>query len=246
MSSFFDYIKFSDKKGDGGKSDFPPSPFFLRGQIAIIRTMLELLFLPVLFFSVIVHEVAHGYAALRLGDDTALHLGRLTLNPGPHIDPVGTILLPLFLFITNAGFLIGWAKPVPVNPYNFVNPRQDFAKVGAAGPLSNVALAILSAMMLTILNLSGLMRSFSLVAELLQYSVFINILLAIFNLIPIPPLDGSRILSAMLPAETAYKYDRMMRFGPFLTLIIIWMFWPFIFTIVRTIEGAILTVALSI
>ncbi|MBU2527971.1 MAG: site-2 protease family protein [Candidatus Omnitrophota bacterium] len=208
--------------------------------------MLELLFLPILFFSVIVHEVAHGYAALRLGDETALYSGRLTLNPIPHIDPVGTIILPLFLFITNAGFLIGWAKPVPVNPYNFVNPRQDFAKVGAAGPLANIALALISAMLLTIINLAGLMTSFELIAGLLQYSVFINILLAVFNLIPIPPLDGSRILAAVLPYDKAYKYERMMRFGPFLTLIVLWMFWPVIFTIVRTIAGTILSVALSI
>jgi len=202
--------------------------------------------LPILFFSVIVHEVAHGYAALRLGDETALYSGRLTLNPIPHIDPVGTIILPLFLFITNAGFLIGWAKPVPVNPYNFVNPRQDFAKVGAAGPLANIALALISAMLLTIINLAGLMTSFELIAGLLQYSVFINILLAVFNLIPIPPLDGSRILAAVLPYDKAYKYERMMRFGPFLTLIVLWMFWPVIFTIVRTIAGTILSVALSI
>lgn len=202
--------------------------------------------MPILFFSVIVHEVAHGYAALRLGDETALYSGRLTLNPIPHIDPVGTIILPLFLFITNAGFLIGWAKPVPVNPYNFVNPRQDFAKVGAAGPLANIALALISAMLLTIINLAGLMTSFELIAGLLQYSVFINILLAVFNLIPIPPLDGSRILAAVLPYDKAYKYERMMRFGPFLTLIVLWMFWPVIFTIVRTIAGTILSVALSI
>ncbi|PKM99915.1 MAG: site-2 protease family protein [Elusimicrobia bacterium HGW-Elusimicrobia-2] len=211
-----------------------------------MRAMLDLLFLPILFFSVIVHEVAHGYAALRLGDETALYSGRLTLNPIPHIDPVGTIILPLFLVMTNARFLIGWAKPVPVNPYNFVNPRQDFAKVGAAGPLANIALALISAMLLTIINLAGLMTSFELIAGLLQYSVFINILLAVFNLIPIPPLDGSRILAAVLPYDKAYKYERMMRFGPFLTLIVVWMFWPVIFTIVRTIAGAILSVALAI
>lgn len=202
--------------------------------------------MPILFFSVIVHEVAHGYAALRLGDETALYSGRLTLNPIPHIDPVGTIILPLFLVISHSPFLIGWAKPVPVNPYNFVNPRQDFAKVGAAGPLANIALALISAMLLTVINLAGLMTSFELIAGLLQYSVFINILLAVFNLIPIPPLDGSRILAAILPYDKAYKYERMMRFGPFLTLIVLWMFWPVIFTIVRTIAGTILSVALSI
>ena len=208
--------------------------------------MLELLFLPVLFFSVIVHEVAHGYAALRLGDDTALYSGRLTLNPVSHIDPVGTIILPLFLLISHSPFLIGWAKPVPVNPYNFVNPRQDFAKVGAAGPLANIALAVISAMLLTVLNLTGLLGNFALIAYLLQYAVFINILLAVFNLIPIPPLDGSRILSAILPYDKAYKYERMMRFGPLLTLIVLWIFWPFIFKIVQFIAGTILYAAMAI
>ncbi|MBA3066451.1 site-2 protease family protein [bacterium] len=208
--------------------------------------MLELLFLPILFFSVIVHEVAHGYAALRLGDETALYSGRLTLNPIPHIDPVGTIILPLFLFISHSPFLIGWAKPVPVNPYNFVNPRQDFAKVGAAGPLANIALAIISAMLLTVLNLTGLLGNFALIAGLLQYAVFINILLAVFNLIPIPPLDGSRILAAILPYDKAYKYERMMRFGPFFTLIVLWIFWPFIFKIVQVIAGLILYAAMAI
>lgn len=208
--------------------------------------MLELLFLPILFFSVIVHEVAHGYAALHLGDETALYSGRLTLNPIPHIDPIGTIILPLFLFISHSPFLIGWAKPVPVNPYNFVNPRQDFAKVGAAGPLANIALAVISAMMITILNLTGLLGNFALIAGLLQYTVFINILLAVFNLIPIPPLDGSRILSAILPYDKAYKYERMMRFGPFLTLIVLWLFWPFIFKIVQVIARTILYAAMAI
>ena len=208
--------------------------------------MLELLFLPILFFSIIVHEVAHGYAALRLGDETALYSGRLTLNPIPHIDPIGTIILPLFLFISHSPFLIGWAKPVPVNPYNFVNPRQDFAKVGAAGPLANFALAVISAMMITILNLTGLLGNFALIAGLLQYTVFINILLAVFNLIPIPPLDGSRILSAILPYDKAYKYERMMRFGPFLTLIVLWLFWPFIFKIVQVIARTILYAAMAI
>ncbi len=208
--------------------------------------MLELLFLPILFFSVIVHEVAHGYAALHLGDETALYSGRLTLNPIPHIDPIGTIILPLFLFISHSPFLIGWAKPVPVNPYNFVNPRQDFAKVGAAGPLANIALAVISAMMITVLNLTGLLGNFALIAGLLQYTVFINILLAVFNLIPIPPLDGSRILSAILPYDKAYKYERMMRFGPFLTLIVLWLFWPFIFKIVQVIARTILYAAMAI
>ncbi|MFH1957688.1 MAG: site-2 protease family protein [bacterium] len=208
--------------------------------------MMEILYLPVLFFSVIVHEVAHGYTALKLGDDTALYSGRLTFNPVPHIDLFGTIILPLLLVLTRSPFLIGWAKPVPVNPYNFASPRQDFAKVGAAGPLSNIALAVLSAALIATLRILGVDASFHLIINILQYAVFINILLAIFNLIPVPPLDGSRILSAFLSAEAAYKYDRIARGGPFITLIILWVFWPFIFKIVQLLAGSLLYLAMTI
>ena len=208
--------------------------------------MYDLLFLLILFFSVIVHEVAHGYAALKLGDETALYSGRLTLNPVPHIDLFGTIILPVLLILTHSPFLIGWAKPVPVNPLNFVNPRQDFAKVGAAGPLSNIVLAVLAAMLISMLKMLGMLASLSLVVSLLKYAVFINILLAVFNLIPIPPLDGSRILAAVLPYDKAYKYERMMRMGPFLTLIVLWVFWPFIFKIVQLLAGFLLYLAMAL
>jgi len=180
--------------------------------------MIVILYLPVLFFSVIVHEVAHGYAALKLGDDTALYSGRLTLNPIPHIDIFGTIIVPL-LSLTS-GFMIGWAKPVPINPYNFVNPRQDFAKVGAAGPLSNIALAVISAMLLAIFKLLGLLSPLALVTILLKFAIVINILLAVFNLLPIPPLDGSRIVAAFLSAEMAYKYQSIEKYGVFPALIV--------------------------
>ena len=184
--------------------------------------MEALIYLPILFFSVIVHEVAHGYAALRLGDNTALNMGRLTLNPIPHIDIIGTIILPVML-ILRGGIMIGWAKPVPVNPFNFVNPRQDFAKVGAAGPVSNIILAVISTMMIRLIVTFGLAESFFFIIELLAFAVRINILLAVFNLIPVPPLDGSRIVSAMRPAETAHRYQALERYGIFPALIVVFV-----------------------
>ena len=142
------------------------------------------LMVVVLLFSVIIHEIAHGYVALRNGDPTARMLGRITLNPIPHIDPIGTILLPLLLLISGAGILFGWARPVPVNPRNYRNYRLGELTVSAAGPLSNLALAVLFALLAhhPFGNVGLLM--------LASFGVQINIFLALFNLIPIPPLDG--------------------------------------------------------
>ncbi len=151
----------------------------------------------VFLFSVIIHEVAHGYVALRNGDPTAKIMGRLTLNPVPHIDPVGSILLPGLLLLSHAGILFGWARPVPVNPLNYRDYRWGEITVSAAGPLSNLALAVIFAFILRLsLGNIGL-------ATLAYYGVSINIFLALFNLIPIPPLDGSHILAMLLPPEPA-------------------------------------------
>ncbi|MCX5888833.1 MAG: site-2 protease family protein [Deltaproteobacteria bacterium] len=147
----------------------------------------------VLLFSIIVHEVAHGYVALLNGDPTARIMGRITLNPGPHIDPVGSILIPGILLLTHAGLLFGWAKPVPVNPLNFRNYRWGEITVSAAGPLSNLALAVAFAFLLR-LDLGNVG-----VVKMAYFGVIINIFLALFNLIPIPPLDGSHILAILLP-----------------------------------------------
>jgi Zn-dependent protease len=168
----------------------------------------------VLLFSVVVHEVAHGYVALLNGDPTARMLGRLTLNPVPHIDPVGTILVPLLLLISHAGILFGWAKPVPVNPLNYRNYRWGEFAVSAAGPVSNFVLAAIFAMLLR-LNLGnpGLV-------QLIYFGVSINIILALFNLIPIPPLDGSHVLSILLPRELARLYDYLQPVGFILILVL--------------------------
>ena len=168
----------------------------------------------VLLFSIIIHEIAHGYVALLNGDPTARMLGRLTLNPVPHIDPVGSILLPLLLLISQSSFLIGWAKPVPVNPLNFRNFRWGEFAVSAAGPVSNLALAAIFSVLLRLgLENPGL-------TQLAYYGVSINIILALFNLIPIPPLDGSHILALVLPRELARLYSHLQPVGFFLILIL--------------------------
>jgi len=168
----------------------------------------------VLLFSIIVHEVAHGYVALLNGDPTARMLGRITLNPVPHIDPVGTIILPLLLLLTHSGILFGWAKPVPVNPLNFRNFRWGEFAVSAAGPVSNLALAAIFSVLLRLgLENPGL-------TQLAYYGVSINIILALFNLIPIPPLDGSHILVLVLPRELARLYSYLQPVGFFLILIL--------------------------
>ncbi len=165
-----------------------------------------LIHLLILFFAIIVHEVAHGYAALKSGDPTAKIGGRLSLNPLRHIDPFGTIILPLILIISRSPFLIGWAKPVPINPYFLKDPKRDMVKIGAAGPLANFALAVLFSLIYRIL--AG-----TLFADFLFYAVFINLLLFLFNLIPIPPLDGSRILGGFLSHSAYEKYMQLERYG---------------------------------
>ncbi|MCX5892606.1 MAG: site-2 protease family protein [Deltaproteobacteria bacterium] len=172
------------------------------------------LMVVVLLFSIIIHEVAHGYVALRNGDPTAKIMGRLTLNPVPHIDPVGSILLPGLLLLSHAGILFGWAKPVPVNPLNYRNYRQGEIAVSAAGPLSNLALAAVFAFLLRS-ELGGVGLQ-----TLAYYGVSINIFLALFNLIPIPPLDGSHILAMLLPPNLLRLYRHLDQVGFILILIL--------------------------
>jgi Zn-dependent protease len=168
----------------------------------------------VLLFSIIVHEVSHGYVALLNGDPTARIMGRITLNPGPHIDPVGSILIPGILLLTHAGLLFGWAKPVPVNPLNYRNYRWGEITVSAAGPLSNLALAVVFAFLLR-LDLGNVG-----VLKMAYFGVTINIFLALFNLIPIPPLDGSHILAILLPPELKRWYHHLDQVGFILILIL--------------------------
>lgn len=178
-----------------------------------------ILAIPLLFFAVVVHECCHGWAAYLNGDDTAKMSGRLTLNPIPHIDMMGTIILPLILIFTHSPILIGWAKPVPINPYRLNNPIKDMAKVGLAGPGSNFAMAVLSALIIWLFKITGLdpyTEINALIIKLLYINVQINLVLGVFNLVPIPPLDGSRIVSAFLPAQIAHKYNQLERYGIFI------------------------------
>ena len=168
----------------------------------------------VFLFSVVIHEVAHGYVALHNGDPTAKIMGRLTLNPMPHLDPVGSILVPALLLLSHSGILFGWARPVPVNPLNYRHYRWGELTVSAAGPLSNLALATVFAYLLR-LNLGNLG-----VVTLAYYGVSINLFLALFNLIPIPPLDGSHILAMLLPPNLLRLYRYLEPVGFVLILLL--------------------------
>jgi Zn-dependent protease len=169
----------------------------------------------ILLFSVIVHEVAHGLAARYFGDRTAEMAGRLTLNPVPHIDPVGTVLLPLFLIITGSPIVFGWAKPVPVNPFNFRDIRQGELVTSSAGIIANLLLAISAAVIFHLTPASNL-----LIKALLGFAVDINLLLGVFNLLPVPPLDGSKIIMSFLPPRLAAQYQEIGRFGLLILLLL--------------------------
>ncbi|MGZ8095535.1 MAG: site-2 protease family protein [Methylosarcina sp.] len=178
-------------------------------------------FLPVVF-AITVHEVAHGWVAKKYGDNTAFMLGRLTLNPIKHIDVVGTIILPGLLLLTGTGFIFGWAKPVPVDARNFKNPRHDMAIVALAGPLANLSMAIGWALLARL----GVIIGTEYISLPLIYTgiagISINLVLALINLLPIPPLDGSRILTGILPARVAWQYNQLERFGFIILLVLLY------------------------
>ncbi|MBI2314578.1 site-2 protease family protein [Candidatus Daviesbacteria bacterium] len=183
--------------------------------------MPELLALSIviLLFSVIVHEVMHGWVALKFGDTTAQRAGRLTLNPIPHIDLFGTILLPGLLIFTGSPILFGWAKPVPVNPLNFSNLRKGELLVSAAGILANFSLAIIAALLYHLFN--SFNQTPELILDLLRFAIRINLILGIFNLLPIPPLDGSKVLMSQLPLKLARSYQRIEPYGILILLLLL-------------------------
>ncbi len=184
-----------------------------------------ILSLPVLLFSIIVHECAHGLAALSHGDPTAKNAGRITLNPLPHIDLFGSIIVPL-MFLLSQGFrpavLIGWAKPVPVNPFNFREGRRSEVEVSLAGPLSNICLAFVFALAFRLLLYSQSESHLLVVVRtMLEYGMYLNCLLAVFNLIPVPPLDGSHVLAAVLPSGALYYYKRIAGYGMWIVIVLL-------------------------
>lgn len=177
--------------------------------------------LPGFLLAIVVHEAAHAWMANKFGDATAKNQGRLTLNPAAHYDPFGTILFPLIAAATNFA-MIGWARPVPVEVRNFKNLRSGIFWVSFAGPLSNLILGTLSALILAIIatKVSSEWGYYSIVLRMLRYSVFINFILAFFNLIPLPPLDGSKMVSSFLKGPALYKYEGLARFTPMIFIIV--------------------------
>lgn len=198
-------------------------------ESAYIIRQVAITAVPILV-AIILHEVAHGFVASKLGDPTAKMLGRLTLNPVAHIDLFGTILMPVLLFIfTNGQFVFGYAKPVPINPNNFKNPKRDMAISAAGGPVTNIVLAVLSALLIkyAVIPASGFVsdevaaRVIKPLVMMLTASVNINIILASFNLIPIPPLDGGRVLVGLLPHKQAVALGKVEPFGMIIVLILV-------------------------
>jgi Zn-dependent protease len=212
-------------------------------QLTIVQ-QLAVAVIPVLF-AITLHEVAHGWAARQLGDRTAEMLGRLTLNPLKHIDPIGTVVVPAAMLMLG-GFLFGWAKPVPIGVRNLKNPRRDMVLVAAAGPASNVAMALgwaFFAKLVLMLNPGeGAGQYFLAMA---QVGVFINVILAVFNMVPLPPLDGGRVVTGLLPPAQGAAFARLEPWGlPIVVVLLVTgVLWRFLDPILAALSNAVFSVA---
>jgi len=182
-----------------------------------MSTQIVIFQIIVLIYSAIIHEYMHGWMAERLGDNTAKDLGRLTLNPVPHIDPIGSILLPFILIASGASFVFGWAKPVPYNPYNLRDQKYGGAKVAIAGPMANLIVAVTFGLILRFFTFANPDVSY-----FIQIVIFINLLLMVFNLVPIPPLDGSKVIMPFLSTNLQKKFMVLEQYGMFLVFAFVW------------------------
>ncbi len=180
--------------------------------------MIYLFLLPVILLSIALHELSHGFVAYLFGDTTAKEAGRLTLNPLAHIDLVGTLIVP-FLLIVTVGVPFGWAKPVPINPYMLKNPKVNMIWIAAAGPLANIFLAFVA---IQLLGVSAI-KAIDVVKVLLAYMVVLNVALACFNILPVPPLDGSKVLAGLLPRRQAIAFARLESYGLLIVGVLIYM-----------------------
>ena len=195
----------------------------------------------ILAISIVLHECAHGYMALLRGDSTAREMGRLTLNPIPHIDPFGTVILPISLIILG-GPVFAYAKPVPVNPYRLKNPKRDMMWVGAAGPMTNLLIAVMAGMIMRNLIVPGAQVQMGLIMAL-KFACLINLCLFLVNLLPIPPLDGSRILAGLLPYRMVQKFYALEAYGFIIIVLLLFagffekVLWPLLQMLYRLIIG---------
>jgi Zn-dependent protease len=196
--------------------------------------------LSILVFSIIVHEVAHGYVAYKLGDPTAKMSDRLSLNPINHIDPIGSVILPLFLAFTQSGLMLGWAKPVPVDARYFTHPRRDDFLVSIAGVTANFAIAAIAGLLFRVTGTLHIQE----LTMFLTLTCVTNIGLAVFNLLPVPPLDGSHVAAALMPLDMARRYMDMARFGFLIILLLLYL--GFIDRIMIPVMGFLLWILLGV
>jgi Zn-dependent protease len=210
-------------------------------QLSLLQ-VLAVAAIPVLF-AITIHEVAHGWVARHFGDRTAEMLGRLTVNPLKHIDPIGTVVVPALALMTT-GFLFGWAKPVPVATRNLRNPRRDMMFVAAAGPGANILMAVFWAFFTKLVTMSGFEgMTLQFFLTMGQIGVFINVILAVFNMVPIPPLDGGRVLSGLLPPSASTKLDAMEPYGLIIVLAFIFFAWGYLRPVITAVTGFIMSIA---